>query len=161
MQSYTNRAGVKVLTRSSAMTALAAGGDPSSAFNHPNYHVRRAAFLASGQPIPDDVVEAIALFKSICPGLFQTLSFRKTCDAEGVKNSDKLRSEVDKYNEAAVLKNAAFAGTDRTPIALRVAEGFVPLAFDRYGETYASNNALAARFLVRPAFVEALPFSNN
>jgi len=107
MKTY-DRAGTKTITRARAMTLLAlavsAGAViPTECSEHPNYHVRRACWLAEGCPIPEKVEDKLALLKSIQPNLFARAAAFKGTDNAKVARRDRERARAQEHNAKAVL----------------------------------------------------------
>jgi hypothetical protein len=97
------------------MTLLAlavSAGDPipEECNEHPNYHVRRAAWLAAGLPIPEKTEDKLALLKSVQPNLFARAAAFKTKDnAKVAHRADEIK-RIREHNAKAVLLREADEG---------------------------------------------------
>lgn len=127
MKTYSDKSGNKTFTRAAALAQLSSGCDPEQFSDHPNYHVRVAAFKASGGELPEEQSEkTLALFKNYCPNIYDRCVKRIERDRENLKESLK-KIEADPS----------------------IQERFIPLPIEQFAETYASTNALAREFLTR------------
>ena len=107
-----DRSGTKTITRASAMTLLAlavsAGSPiPAECSEHPNYHVRRACWLADGCPIPEKVEDQLALFKSVQPNLFaRAAAFKGKDNAKVAHRAGEIKRAEEHNAKAALLFEA-------------------------------------------------------
>jgi hypothetical protein len=111
MKTY-DRSGTKTITRASAMAliviaATAGAPIPAECSEHPNYHVRRAAWLADGSPIPETVEGKVVLLKSVQPNLFDRASKFKGNDNNKVAHRAGEINKVTEHNAKAELLFAA------------------------------------------------------
>lgn len=103
--------GKRVLTRSGAMAviALAAAGAPivDELRSHVNQHVRRAAWLHQGSPIPESTEGKVSLFKDLLPNHFDRVSHRKGVEEAKAKRNAEEIAKAEEHNEKASILRAA------------------------------------------------------
>ena len=99
MKTYDSN-GKKVLTRAAAMTALANGTvAPLHMADHPNYHVRTAAFKAAFSDGFWSDMDGVKLFADLCPNLFKRVTERARKENWARKERNEEIKSALEYNE--------------------------------------------------------------